>query len=68
MIQYMIVVVIVGAFTAIFFGVPASLKVGQKLTELWIMAGFLAIVLNPFLDLVRFVRHVFHRIAALFRS
>ncbi len=62
------VVVKVEAFTAIFFGVPTSLKAGQKLTELWILAGLLGIVLNPFLDLVRYVRYVFHRIAALFRS
>jgi len=67
MIQYMIVAVIVGAFTAIFFGVPASLAVGRELTVAWITTGLLVVFLRPLFDLVRFARHLFHRIAGIFR-
>ena len=67
MIQFMIVVVIVGAFTAIFFGVPASLKAGENLITYWLLAGFLVAVWKPFYGLVRFVRDVFHKISGIFR-
>ncbi len=67
MIQFMIVAVIVGGFTACFFGVPASLMVGRKLTEFWIMAGLLVTIMGPFFGLVRFVRDAFHRITGIFR-
>ncbi len=62
----MIVAVIVGAFTAVFFDVPTSLRVGQNLTEYWIIAGLVVTILGPFFGLVRFVRHIFHRITLLF--
>jgi hypothetical protein len=67
MIQFMIVAVIVGAFTAIFFGVPASLKVGENLITYWILAGFLVMVWKPFYGLVRLVRDVLHKVSGIFR-
>ena len=67
MIQFMIVAVIVGGFTTIFFGVPASLRVGEKLTEYWILAGVLLIILEQFFELVDFIRNIFRRIFGIFR-
>jgi len=68
MIQFMIVAVIVGWVTAAFFGVPASLRVGVKLTEYWILAGFLITVLEPFFGLLGFIRNIFLGISRIFRD
>ena len=67
MIQFIIVMSIVGGFTAYFFGVPASLKVGRDLTDLWITAGLAVIFLGPLLGLAQFVHQFFRRIAGLVR-
>ncbi len=66
MILFIIVAAIVGAFTATFFGVPTSLKVGLKLTELWIMAGLAVTFLGPLFGLARFGRDLFRRISGIF--
>lgn len=53
MIQFIIVAVIVGGFTAYFFGVPASLKVGEGLISVWIIAGLALTLLEPLLSLLK---------------
>ncbi len=63
----MVVASIVGSITAYFFGVPASLRVGRDLTDLWIMAGLAITFLSPVFDLLRFGYFFFRRVAGLFR-
>ncbi len=65
--QYIIVMAIVGVFTACFFGVPASLAVGRNLTALWIVGGFVVIFLGPLFDLARLFRYFYQRVTSLFR-
>jgi hypothetical protein len=67
MIQFIFVVSIVGAFTAIFFGVPAALAVGRTLTVAWIATKVLIFILRPILDLFRSVRLFFNRASGIFR-
>lgn len=67
MIQFMIVAVIVGAFTAVFFGAQASLKAGVDLLNLWMLGGLLIMIIGPFLGLVRLVREVCRSVAGIFR-
>ncbi len=66
MIQWMIVVVIMGAITACFFGVPAALTVGRELTATWIVAGLIVTVLGPFFNLIRFFRNLTQRTTRFF--
>ncbi len=67
MTQFIVVAAIVGGITAYFFGVPASLRVGRDLTDLWITAGLLALFLEPIFDLLKLGYFLFRRIAGLFR-
>jgi len=64
---FIIIAIIVGGFTAYFFDVPTSLKVGENLINYWILAGLAIIVLSPILGLTRLTYHLFHKISGLFR-
>jgi len=67
MIQFLIIATIVGAFTAFFFDVPTSLKVGRQMVTFWIVAGLVLTVISPFIDLGRIIYYLTAKFTGLFK-
>jgi hypothetical protein len=65
--QFVVVLLIVGGVTAVFFGVPASLEAGEKLINIWIGAGLLVVLLTPVFGIGRFFYHLLRAILGIFR-
>jgi len=64
---FVIVMLIIGAFTAYFFGADAALKTGLKAMDAWILVGLFIAFLSPVLGLGRFLFAIFRKITHLFR-
>lgn len=67
MILFVIVMLIVGAVTAYFFGTDAALKTGIKAMDAWILIGLLIAILSPMFGIGRFLFSIFRKITHLFR-
>ena len=63
---YIVVALIVGAVTAIFFGMETSLRAGERLTEYWIIAGLILTLLSPFLGVFRFFKFIVQKLHQIF--
>ena len=63
---YIVVLLMVGAVTAIFFGMETSLRAGERLTEYWIIAGLVLTILSPFLGIFRILRSFGQKLYNLF--
>lgn len=66
MIQFIVITLIVGAFTAIFFGPMASIEVGEKLTNILMGAGLAAFILCPFFVVGKSLYRVICKILGVF--
>jgi hypothetical protein len=66
MIQFIVIVLIVGSFTAVFFGPAASIEVGEKLTNFLMGAGLAAFILSPFFFVGKSIYRVFCKILGIF--
>ena len=62
---YFVVLLMVGAVTAIFFGMETSLRTGERLTEYWIIAGLVLTILSPFLGIFRLIKSIVQRVRRL---
>ena len=66
--QFIVMVLIVGAFTAYFFDVDAAQRAGKCMVDIWIVTGLVLTVLSPVMEIFHFVRsivkkgyRIFHR-------
>ncbi len=66
--QFIVVLLVVCAFTAYFFDVDTALWAGKRTVEFYLVAGLVLAVLSPLVEIFRFVTfivqkvyHVFHR-------
>ena len=64
---FVIVMLIIGAFTAYFFGLDAALKTGLKAMDTWILIGLFIAFLSPILGVGRLLFMIIREIAQLFR-
>ncbi len=62
MIQFIFVLIIVGAVSGYFFGVDTALWAGKRTVEFWILAGVIITILGPLLNLFRFVTSVAQKV------
>jgi len=64
---FIIVMLIIGAFTAYFFGMDAALKTGIKAMDTWILMGLFIAFVSPVLGIGRFLFTIIQKITRLFR-
>lgn len=64
---FVIVMLIIGAFTAYFFGTDAALRTGPKVLDAWLLIGLFIAFLSPFLGIGRFLFALIRKIAHLLR-
>ena len=65
MILFIIVMLIIGAFTAYFFGTDAALKTGLKAVDAWLLIGLFIAFLSPVLGLGHFLFTIIQKITYL---
>ncbi len=64
--QFIVVLLIVGAVTGLFFGAEVAMKAGIQTLSLWIYIGLAVTLLSPFLEIFRVVRFLFQKGYRLF--
>lgn len=62
MTQFFIVMIIVGAVTAYFWGPSTAVKIGPRILDYWILAGLVVVLLSPVIQLIKWGLFLFRKI------
>ncbi len=63
---FIVVLLIVGTVSAIFFDVDTALKAGKFTVEFWIITGLILTILGPFIGIFRLVKAIVQKVYHLF--
>lgn len=67
MMQFVVVMMIIGLITSYLFGTDTALKVGLKVMDWWILAGLAIVLLTPVLNIGEFILFLILKIVRLCR-
>ena len=63
---FLVAEILVGAFTAYFFGVDTALQAGKRLVDIWIVAGLVLTFLEPVFEIFHFFQFIVQMVFRFF--